>query len=178
ANLPSMPVYDAFIDFKNPNYILLGTDLGIYATETGGTVWEEQNSGMARVPVFEIRGYQWKPWMGSEIYIGTHGRGFFRSRSLMTNTHNTTDLVRTSSLNIYPNPAAAQTQLRFEALRSGKATLTVYTLNGQVAMRRDLQVKAGSQTIDLNVSGLANGHYLTVIDCAGEQKTGKMVVSR
>jgi hypothetical protein len=45
-------------------------------------------------------------------------------------------------------------------------------------MRRDLQVKAGSQTLDLNVSGLANGHYLTVIDCAGEQKTGKMVVSR
>lgn len=178
ANLPSMPVYDAFIDFKNPNYIILGTDLGIYATETGGTVWEEQNSGMARVPVFEIRGYQWKPWMGSEIYIGTHGRGFFRSRSLMTNTHNTADLVRTASLNIYPNPAAAQTQLRFEALRSGKATLTVYTLNGQVAMRRDLQVKAGNQTIELNVSGLANGHYLTVIDCAGEQKTGKMVVSR
>jgi len=178
SNLPSMPVYDAFIDFKNPNYILLGTDLGIYATETGGTVWEEQNSGMARVPVFEIRGYEWKPWMGSEIYIGTHGRGFFRSRSLMTNTYNPAGQVRTSALNIYPNPAAAETQLRFEAMRGGKATLTVYTLNGQVAMRREVQVKAGSQHINLNVSSLANGHYLTVIDCAGEQKTGKMVVSR
>jgi photosystem II stability/assembly factor-like uncharacterized protein len=178
GNLPAIPVYDAFIDFKNPNYIVLGTDLGVFASETGGTTWEEQNSGMARVPVFEIRGYEWNSWMGSEIYLGTHGRGFYRSRSLLTGSSSPAQLIRTAAMTVFPNPAQHMTQLSFETLRAGKGTLIVYNLNGQVVYRKDLQLNAGSQKLSLDVSQFQAGHYLTVLECSGEQKTGKLLVTK
>ena len=178
SNLPGIPVYDAFIDFKNPNYIVLGTDLGIFATENAGTTWEEQNSGMARVPVFEIRGYQWNPWMGSEIYIGTHGRGFYRSRSLLTGSNSPAQLIRTSALTVFPNPAQSTAQLSFEVLRAGKGSLLLYNLKGQVVYRQELTVTAGKQTLSLPVAQLQAGHFIAVLELPGEKKTGKLVVAK
>lgn len=178
GNLPSMPVYDAFIDFNNPNYIVLGTDLGVFASETGGTTWEEQNSGMARVPVFEIRGYEWNPWMGSEIYLGTHGRGFYRSRSLMTGSSSPAQLIRTSALTVFPNPAQSTTELSFEALRASKGQLNVYNLKGQLVFTQEVMAGAGRQSISLPVSQLQAGHYIVVIELPGEKKTGKLMVTK
>jgi hypothetical protein len=116
--------------------------------------------------------------MGSEIYLGTHGRGFYRSRSLLTGSSSPAQLIRTAAMTVFPNPAQHMTQLSFETLRAGKGTLIVYNLNGQVVYRKDLQLNAGSQKLSLDVSQFQAGHYLTVLECSGEQKTGKLLVTK
>ncbi|NCP46580.1 MAG: hypothetical protein GW818_09235, partial [Flavobacteriales bacterium] len=94
--LPRMPVYDAEIDMNDPNIVLIGTDFGVWATSnafsapTGAQVeWYSENvNGMAHVPTFEIKQQYKNPGLAfgnatnSQVYyLGTHGRGFYRSES-------------------------------------------------------------------------------------------------
>ncbi len=174
GNLPSMPVYDAVIDIDNPSRIILGTDLGIWVTENGGVKWEEANQGMARVAVFEIRGYEWKPWEGMSMYIGTHGRGYFRSSTLLTGTKN---IPQTKvSLNAYPNPATDITNFSFTAAKSGAATVTIYDLTGKAVITKNIQIANGSNSISVDVAHLTNGYYLASINGVVNTQAVKILV--
>ena len=133
GNLPSMPVYDAVIDVDDNKRIILGTDFGVWYTEDGGTTWVEGNDGMARVPVFEIRGYEWRPWEGMTMYVGTHGRGFFRSRTLLTSTKNVKDNT-TLKVVVYPNPTTDRATVTVQSKVKEAAVLRVVNLQGKVVM--------------------------------------------
>lgn len=175
GNLPSMPVYDAVVDVDNNKRIILGTDYGIWYTEDGGTTWIEGNDGMARTPVFEIRGYEWRPWEGMTMYIGTHGRGFFRSRTLLTSTKNLKDNTALK-LNIYPNPTKGNTTLTVDSKVSEKANLTVINLQGQVVLQKVLMLNAGANQIEINFGDLPKGYYFTSVMCSATQGTVKVCV--
>jgi hypothetical protein len=174
GDLPSMPVYDAVIDVDDSRRIILGTDLGVWVTETGGSKWEESNNGMARVPVFEIRGYEWKPWEGMSMYIGTHGRGYFKSTTLLTGTKN----IASNKLNatVAPNPTSDFTQISFTASKSGIAILSVYDLSGKVVLTQNIQIVNGANKAQLNVSGLKQGYYLASVSGDVNTKAVKILV--
>lgn len=174
GNLPSMPVYDAVIDVDDSKRIILGTDLGVWVTENGGTKWEEANNGMARVPVFEIRGYEWKPWEGMSMYIGTHGRGYFKSTTLLTSNKN----IGSNKLNatVAPNPTSDLTQISFTSNKSGVATLSVYDLSGKVVMTQKIQVINGANATQLNLAGLKQGYYLASVSGDVNTKAVKILV--
>jgi len=174
GNLPSMPVYDAVIDVDDSKRIILGTDLGVWVTENGGTKWEEANNGMARVPVFEIRGYEWKPWEGMTMYIGTHGRGYFKSSTLLTSNKNiANDKVNAT---VYPNPATESTKITFNAAKSGSATLFVYDLSGKVVLTQKVQITAGANQAMIQLTGLKQGYYLAAVSGDVQTKAVKILV--
>lgn len=175
GNLPSMPVYDAVIDPVDENRIVIGTDLGIWVTENGGTTWTEANQGMARVPVFEIRGYQWKPWMGMEMYIGTHGRGYFKSSTLLSSTKkiNRAQLV----LNAYPNPATDKATLAFQAPKSGSATVSVIGLDGREVFNKQFAVNSGKNELSINTENYTSGYYFVKVTLSnGTSQSVKLMV--
>lgn len=174
GNLPSMPVYDAVIDIDNPSRIILGTDLGIWVTENGGVKWEVANQGMARVPVYEIRGYEWKPWEGMSMYIGTHGRGYFRSTSLLTGTKNIPSTKVT--MNAYPNPTSDITNFSFNAAKPGTATVTIYDLTGKAVITKNIQIANGSNTVSVDVAQLTTGYYLASINGVVNTQAVKILV--
>ena len=175
GNLPAMPVYDAVIDVDDSKRIVIGTDLGIWVTENGGTTWEEANDGLARVPVFELRGYEWRPWEGMTIYAGTHGRGYFKTENLLTNTKKI-NKKSNASVKIYPNPSSDKAVVSVEATKSGMATYSVVNINGQEVLNGSAQLNAGTNNIKLNVSALNNGYYfVSVTTTSGEKFTGKLI---
>ena len=175
GNLPAMPVYDAVIDVDDSKRIVIGTDLGIWVTENGGTTWEEANDGLARVPVFELRGYEWRPWEGMTIYAGTHGRGYFKTENLLTNTKKI-NKKSNASVKIYPNPSSDKAVVSVEATKSGMATYSVVNINGQEVLNGSAQLNAGTNNIKLNVSALNNGYYfVSVTTTSGEKFTGKLL---
>ncbi len=158
GNLPKMPIYDAVIDVDDPNRIVLGTELGIWATENGGTTWEEANDGMARVPVFEMRAYEWRPWEGMTIYAGTHGRGYYKTESLLTNTRKIKK--QRITWNIYPNPSSSVVNASFESNENQNATFQLFDLNGQLVMSKSEKLRAGQNNVSVNIENLPVGYYL------------------
>jgi len=174
GNLPSMPVYDAVIDVDDPDRIILGTDLGVWVTENGGTKWEEANDGMARVPVFEIRGYEWKPWEGMSLYIGTHGRGYYKSTNLLTNTKKVSK--NNLEFNISPNPASDFALVKFNGV-AGKATLRMIGLDGKIVQSLNVNTVMGENQTRVDLSNVKSGYYFVQVTLAnGASETQKILV--
>lgn len=174
GNLPSMPVYDALIDVDDASRIIIGTDLGIWVSENGGTKWEEANNGMARVPVFEIRGYEWKPWEGMTMYIGTHGRGYFKSSTLLTSNKKVESNKVVAS--IYPNPANESAKITFNSMKSGVATVSLYDLSGKVVYTQKIQITSGSNLATIQLNGIKQGYYLASVSGDVQTQAVKLLV--
>lgn len=177
GNLPSMPVYDAVIDVDNPNRIVLGTDLGVWVTENGGTNWEEANNGLARVPVFEIRGYEWRPWEGMTMYIGTHGRGYFKSTNLLTSNKKITKDNTTLKMNVYPNPTVSGSEVTFTSTTQTTGILEVYSLDGKKVYSDKIVATVGMNSVKLNSTNLKSGYHLVRVQLTnGSSQTVKLMV--
>jgi hypothetical protein len=149
--------------------------LGVWYTEDGGNTWVEGNDGMARVPVFEIRGYEWRPWEGMSMYVGTHGRGFYRSRTLMTGTKNLKDNTSLKVV-VYPNPTSDKATLSLTGKVSETAMLTVINLQGKVVLSRTVSVVAGDNNFAIDLTGMAKGYYFASVKGANTQGTAKVCV--
>jgi len=175
GNLPSMPVYDALIDVDDNKRIILGTDLGVWYSEDGGANWVEGNDGMARVPVFEIRGYEWRPWEGMTMYLGTHGRGFFRSRTLLTSTKNLKDNTAIQ-VSVYPNPTNDKATVSVQSKVKENAVLRVVNLQGKVVMEQSVSVVVGSNEFSINLGNLPKGYYFASVKGNTTQGTVKVCV--
>jgi hypothetical protein len=175
GNLPSMPVYDAVVDVDDSKRIVLGTDLGVWYTEDGGANWVEGNDGMARVPVFEIRGYEWRPWEGMAMYVGTHGRGFFRSRTLLTSTKNLKDNTSLKVV-VYPNPTSDRATVSVQSKVKETAVLRVVNLQGKVVMEKSVEIVVGENNYEIGLGNLTKGYYFATVKGNTNQGTVKVCV--
>lgn len=68
---------------------------------------------------------------------------------------------------MYPNPAAEATTVEFAAAEPGPATIRVFDLLGrQVRGSQRVDVVRGTNTVDVDLNGLASGWYSIVVDGA------------
>jgi hypothetical protein len=79
--LPALQVNTVSFHPVNPNWLYIGTDLGILATETFGITWNttpayDGNDGPVNVEVDDLF------WYDDRMVAATHGRGMYRSRPL------------------------------------------------------------------------------------------------
>jgi photosystem II stability/assembly factor-like uncharacterized protein len=69
--LPAAPINAVTVHPKNRNFVYLGTDLGVFASENGGANWSPSNEGPTNCAVDDLE------WMGTTLLAATHGRGVF-----------------------------------------------------------------------------------------------------
>jgi hypothetical protein len=69
--LPQRPINVVVEDSKNPNFLALGTDNGVYVTLNGGKQWAALKSNMPVVPVHDIVIHP----RDGDLVAGTYGRG-------------------------------------------------------------------------------------------------------
>lgn len=74
GTLPGAPVYSLAIHPQHANFLYAGSEMGLFASNNGGTTWSPTNEGPANCSVEELF------WLGnSSILIAvTHGRGMFQ----------------------------------------------------------------------------------------------------
>lgn len=185
GTLPNMPVYQCVIDFYNPSHYIIGSELGVWDSYDNGATWTEQNMGIggtsgstslsARVPVYRLRQQTYLSDQCYALYIGTHGRGMWRSTTLLAASpnncltyplgiNNTPKNVINDML-VYPNPvtrASAKVMIDLEQTSSGM-TLRVIDMPGRVLQEVSYSnLPSGKNELTLNTSNLANGTYLVV----------------
>ena len=76
-----------------------------------------------------------------------------------------------------PNPASRTARVNFELPKAGKVSLSVFDMLGRPVLRSTNQYAAGQQSEDLDVSNLANGNYIIIMDVSGSRLIQKMTVS-
>ncbi len=189
AGLTGMPVYDAIIHRDDPNIIVVGAEWGIYATDDGGATWNMENDGGTFVPVYEVRqqinNFLTPHWFGPSwyensgvIYIGTHGRGAFMSRTLLSVEDDIDTPTSTfNALMIYPNPSTDVANFTVDLNRNAEVVAAIYDLNGRYVKNVvNSKLTAGQRSLQFNVNELANGTYLLHLQTGAEVKVGRFVV--
>jgi hypothetical protein len=187
--LPKMPVYDAEIDINDNNVVLIGTECGVWACQnafTGSTTtvkWypESQNDFML-APVFTVT-QQTKPWNkavnSQEYYLGTHGRGFWKTsdlvgiRDIKNNTVNATN-----NLMVYPNPLQSTGTISFTLNEnSDNVSIEIFDINGKLIKTDKLgRLLKGTFNHSINVSKMPNGTYFVKLNAGKQSKLSKVVV--
>ena len=72
TGLPNVPVHSITMHRHDSNWLYAGTDVGLFASEDGGTTWAVANEGPASVAVTDMF------WMGTTLCVVTFGRGIFQ----------------------------------------------------------------------------------------------------
>ena len=199
--IPDAPVYDAIIDFRDSNKVMLATELGVFATENAfetNTVlndnnfpvpdvqWTEENTGMGRAPAMSMQqaifGFDVNAKNQGKVYVGTHGRGIFETDRLVglddfVDDEKVEEKTKRDQVKFYPNPAKDQTVFDFELSEvKNSVNLKVYNLNGQLVINRNLSnLNRGNNKVNLDLTGLENGTYVVRIVNGSSISTGKLI---
>ena len=77
---------------------------------------------------------------------------------------------------IFPNPATTTINLLVGAPVKDKVSIVVTDMAGRIMITKNMNVETGSNTLPLDVSGLAGGNYfIRMVDSNGEVVSGKFV---
>jgi hypothetical protein len=182
GNLPKMPVYSSLIDYTNGNRIILGTEYGIWTSNSGGTNWTRDNDGMANCAVFMLR-QQTQPynkcWNSGSIYAATHGRGIYKTETLTGVKEINKNQVESEQLLIYPNPVFEQATIKFNLPEAGITTLTIFDLQGKVVSNIQIgNLKKGTNVYTFQNEGLEVGTYIASVSSGNYKKVVKFVVKK
>lgn len=180
--LPGFPVYDIAFNSNTPNdysQIIVASEYGMWGTDDGGRNWYNENHGLNPGPVFMIRQLKrWDEQDGWKFYIATHGQGIYSTSSLSSiKEEDNNEIVESTKLGIYPNPASVETNISFELKNYHKLTAEIISLSGKVVMRKDLSnvAKEGMNKISLNVNSLPRGSYFVRVYGENIQLTNKFI---
>lgn len=71
TTLPEAPIRAIAIHPAMRNFVYIGTEVGVFASEDGGATWSPTNEGPTNCSVDDLF------WMGTTLIAVTHGRGMF-----------------------------------------------------------------------------------------------------
>ena len=81
-----------------------------------------------------------------------------------------------SKAHIYPNPARDAVKVLVSAVEAGDASVQVFNLNGQLVLSASEAIAAGTNELNLNVAGLANGIYTVKVAMSDRVETLRFTV--
>jgi hypothetical protein len=88
------------------------------------------------------------------------------------------ELSTSYNMNVFPNPANANTTLSFELNNEAQAAVSVTDLAGKVVFTQALGTVNGSQNVTLNTESLTNGVYMVNLSVNGTVSTQKLVIRK
>jgi hypothetical protein len=176
GNLVDIPINDVLQDPDHPGRLFIGTDFGMYYTETGGQVWQVMGEGHSVCPVFDIHLHQ-----GSRTLVsGTHGRSMYKFDltqldAVIAQAPKPTLAPARLEQN-YTNPFNVSTVIPFELSKASHVTLQVYDVNGRlVATLMDRDAGQGRYRVPFEARDLASGTYFATLVVGDYRDVIKMV---
>lgn len=76
---------------------------------------------------------------------------------------------------VYPTIVSHKANISISAIENNNASIEVYTMQGQKVKQQNIAIKIGSQTQELDVSGLANGNYIIRVSTNTYQQSFKLI---
>lgn len=173
GNLPKMPVYSAVVDVNNSSNIIIGTEFGIWSTQNGSS-WQVEDDGMPLIPCHQLRQQTLPGVNKGVIYVGTHGRGFFKSSntsSIEQQAINNKDDDNFSSLKLYPNPTSSTLNIESDL---SSYTFEIVDLMGKVVYSSESSVSNSK----VDVSSFENGTYIVITNGFEGKEYGQFIKTK
>ncbi|MGE5499501.1 MAG: FlgD immunoglobulin-like domain containing protein, partial [Syntrophothermus sp.] len=182
GDLPNIPVNCIQVNPADSRNIVIGTDLGIFVTENGGTNWVKNNNGLANVRVEDLD-YRISD---NRLFASTHGRGMYMASFNTVGVEGGKNTGR-SDFHLaqnYPNPFNPSTNIRYTLNRESRVKIAVYNSAGQeIKELANSNQDAGTYTVRWDGrnnygSDAASGVYYYKITSGNYTESKKMVLIR
>lgn len=185
--LPDVPVYGVEIiaNASTNETVIVGTEFGVFSTENisgTSTSWTPINNEVGQVPVFDVR-QQWRsrdqgvsnPYA---VYLGTHGRGIWRSDAVLSTEEdiNILDKKDLSNINVYPNPMSSEGKIGFELNSSSEINIRIYDLQGKMINNINRKnLSKGKHVIPFDVQNYPSGSYIITLETESASEVTKFI---
>jgi hypothetical protein len=178
---PGVACYDGIIDRNNPDIIVVGTSSGAFITTNGGASWENASTGFEGTPVYEVR-QSWRNFnegndRPGEIYLGTFGRGIWRTTAFLGLDGNGSsgNVKFDTNLKTFPNPTRDNTTVTFELANAGMVEIQVYSITGRLVKSIRKSMDEGTNAVQIEGDNLANGTYIVKFNSGKQSETVKFI---
>ena len=156
GDFPDIPVKAILRNPLNVNEVIIGTELGVWRTETFNDVnptWIQSQNGMQNVKVTDLDLRN-----DNVVFAATYGRGIFSgafTAPLLSNVNFTNN----NSIKITPNPSNGIFNINLDKY-NGELNVEVADLNGRIVLNKKVDFK-NEKSIDLK--DFSNGVYVLKI---------------
>ena len=185
AAAPGIPCFSVIIDRNDADIIVVGTEFGIFATESGGESpgeWSNISGALGDAPVYDLD-QNWRTWdegckRPGEIYAGSFGRGIWSTEALLSlpSSDNLDKNKFVPNIKLYPNPVDEAGTVAFDLATNEDVTLQIFNLSGQIVhqvVAKDLI--AGTNQIVFNANDLPKGTYILRLSSESMNETTKFI---
>ncbi len=130
SNLPDSPVNAIAVDYENPSWIFVGTDVGPFVSFDTGASWVVLGEGMPLVSVYDLKIHPTENF----LVAGTHGRSMYKLdlNSLVIVEQDVQVAEDFQLKQNYPNPFNPSTTISFVAPKTGLVKIQVFDITGQL----------------------------------------------
>lgn len=186
GDLPDFPVYDPEYNVNNPNQVLLGTELGLWASDDISGVspsWTQEGGSLGNVPVLDVLQQRLPFGKASNygvFYIATFGRGIWTTANLVgfddSSFDDFADDLEINSVKLYPNPVSTTANVSFEMPVTGAVRMTVYDISGKVVKDEFQNYSKGSVNHVFSTEQFPAGTYFLSLNMGEAKAQTKFVV--
>ena len=158
GNFPDIPVKCILQNPLLPNEVIIGTDLGVWATadiSVGSPTWIQTYNGMSDVTVLDLDLRS----ADDVILASTHGRGFFTSQFTSTTLSVIENNFDENTIRVVPTISDGQFSL-ISNRALGTVNMEIYDLTGKQVFTDKFELNSNNREFNLNLS---NGLYLVKI---------------
>ena len=166
GDFPDMPVNCIMANPLNTDEVIIGTDLGIWATPNFNDAspnWYPTYNGMSDVKVTDIELRD-----DNKVFASTYGRGIFSGE--FTADPNTLNNEKLVTVKAYPNPATDFIHISLPKVLN--TTAYVYDLTGKEVLHQSIN---NSDKFRLDVSNLSTGHYVIKLQAGDIRYSAKFI---
>ncbi|NVO01901.1 MAG: T9SS type A sorting domain-containing protein [Bacteroidetes bacterium] len=191
GDLPLMPVYSSIHIANNANTVLLGTEKGVYSTsniDSANPTWAfESSPEMGNTPVYmltqQVNNFNsvvpgTSNW--GYIYAATHGRGIFQCDKYYVNLTDINEIspsIVANNINIFPNPASNQTNIKFELKQNSNVIVNILGIDGRIVKNiLNKKLQNGVNQISIDCNDLSVGTYFVQLISNENVSCSKFVV--
>jgi hypothetical protein len=151
------------------NALYIGTEVGIFYTDTTLSGWIPYNADLPNVNVRELE----ISYSTGLIRAATYGRGIWEAA--LYNQVGIPENIRIADIEVFPNPADKQLSLKMGKQTSGYTEIGLFNITGQLL--REIKTTANPlMEFKMDVSTLTPGSYFLKIQSGGGVFIKKIMV--
>ncbi|MCB0524297.1 MAG: T9SS type A sorting domain-containing protein [Lewinellaceae bacterium] len=171
GNLPNVPVNCILFD-SITNYLMIGTDIGVYYSDADVINWKPYGQGMPAVYVLDLKIRH----SIRRLYAGTHGRGVFSIplETLVGTQEELSSDVKKAVL--YPNPANTQVYFKSTSTVAFDGSIRLFDAMGKLRLTKPVRNQRLDDQI-LDIASLPAGlYYVQIVGVSGKILTSEKLV--
>lgn len=172
-NLPNIPVNVVVFQENDDNDIIyIGTDAGVYYYTAAGNTWQLYSNLLPNVIVSDLEIHE----PTRKLYAGTFGRGIWMADLAQVGSGTNEELLATSRLTVFPNPAVDQITIDVEGITSSEVVVEIISVTGQQKYVKTETVTGNRLNLTINPD-LPQGLYFLRVWTGKNHLTSKFLMN-